>query len=483
MMNAIRFHNLDHRSNLLSETRWSFAHATNSDCELILSGGTCLRVHRVVLAASSPIFAALLAEEVHDSHPVIDLTSFNVDETAAFLTLIYEQPSDEESLVPMSGSVLTQLLGINPQQQDHHQHCNEVEVQTANQLQIPESVSRLINRNKKEALKKSEEGIKRNLIESIKEPGNRCLVCGVKSGNAEDMMKHMFTVHGQASVEEELQLRKFICCDRVFFDKEKWAKHRLRVHFKAVAAIRQSLRCHLCQRDFSFSQELRDSSLDYEADSDGDSWRCPLGCQEQNFVNCKQLSEHLSGCGMLQKLLCPRCGDFLKSNHSEEIQDDVKKKKKIKMNPKRRTRPKTNQCSQCDLTFAKFSLLELHLKREHGIVERYECETCGHTANSLKKAKLHLNVHRGQYKCKLCGKTFAESTALHSHERTHVRRSGLKCEQCDRNFGSEKTLSDHVNSIHRRLRPYKCDLCDFASPMNRGLIRHKNQSHNAGITL
>ena len=56
----------------------------------------------------------------------------------------------------------------------------------------------------------------------------------------------------------------------------------------------------------------------------------------------------------------------------------------------------------------------------------------------------------------------------------------FKCDQCESTFATKYTLKAHVETIHEKLRPLECSLCDKTYPARGGkqsLERHIKKVH------
>ena len=70
-------------------------------------------------------------------------------------------------------------------------------------------------------------------------------------------------------------------------------------------------------------------------------------------------------------------------------------------------------------------------------------------------------------KCKFCKKNFTELPR-------HIAIAHHACILCDKTFTTNQNLNNHVASVHEKLKPHRCDLCNasFASKSHL-MIRHR----------
>ncbi|KAI9930578.1 hypothetical protein ASPWEDRAFT_27098 [Aspergillus wentii DTO 134E9] len=77
--------------------------------------------------------------------------------------------------------------------------------------------------------------------------------------------------------------------------------------------------------------------------------------------------------------------------------------------------------------------------------------------------------------CTVCGYRFTRRSNCREHMKRHdpSRKKTHPCGQCERLFGRRSDLQRHVDSIHRGLRKYGCDLCGRRFTRQDTLSRHR----------
>ncbi|XP_064489874.1 uncharacterized protein LOC135401406 isoform X2 [Ornithodoros turicata] len=85
--------------------------------------------------------------------------------------------------------------------------------------------------------------------------------------------------------------------------------------------------------------------------------------------------------------------------------------------------------------------------------------------------------------CPVCGKVFANSSALTKHKLTHSDERKYVCHLCNKAFKRQDHLNGHMLT-HRNKKPYQCDVegCDKSYCDARSLRRHK-ENHHASVAL
>ena len=96
----------------------------------------------------------------------------------------------------------------------------------------------------------------------------------------------------------------------------------------------------------------------------------------------------------------------------------------------------------------------------------HQCPDCHYSSDREYRLRDHINhVHKGlkPHKCPHCQYSAAQPQTLRDH--IMVIHDGIrpyKCTECVKSYGRPGQLKSHVDSVHRKIRAYKCDLCDYA---------------------
>ncbi|XP_052745592.1 zinc finger protein 43-like [Bicyclus anynana] len=167
-------------------------------------------------------------------------------------------------------------------------------------------------------------------------------------------------------------------------------------------------------------------------------------------------------------------------------------------------------CDICDKRFKDHRRLNVHIRKDHLLEKKYECEVCAADFFSASDRKRHMVTHTGEkkyqcdickksygtkntlrehmrghlndrrYKCELCGKGFVHNCTLRSHmklihfkDNVHAKPDFALCHICDKRFKDEGLLNVHVKKAHLLEKKYECSVCgtDFFSTLD--LRRHK----------
>lgn len=85
---------------------------------------------------------------------------------------------------------------------------------------------------------------------------------------------------------------------------------------------------------------------------------------------------------------------------------------------------------------------------------------------------------RKEFSCPSCPVSFSQKSHLTQHIRTvHEKIRPYKCEHCKRAFGKRYDLLSHVDAVHKKERPHACNLCPKQFAKRSNLTRHIDHMH------
>ena len=171
-----------------------------------------------------------------------------------------------------------------------------------------------------------------------------------------------------------------------------------------------------------------------------------------------------------------------------------------------------NQCDDCKQSFSQKEGLKEHIVANHKVttaLENQEPETKDLVANSraVKSLKLagikrgrkskaekeHMDIDKSikvigmkipnsvsssmqEHKCKLCPKSFYFEGSLKIHMGKMHLKSFL-CAWCNLRFTDKQSCKEHIETVHRKLKKYKCKKCPKAFFLRGTLKKHLDMDH------
>ncbi|XP_077982409.1 zinc finger protein ZFAT-like [Glandiceps talaboti] len=189
---------------------------------------------------------------------------------------------------------------------------------------------------------------------------------------------------------------------------------------------------------------------------------------------------------VLRVFTCPHCNKLFKYRHALAVHILIHKD------------IKPFKCDLCSYASNSSGNLNVHMRKHTG--EKFKCDKCDFTCINKGHLKVHKAKHGSvRYECELCGKKVHHPTELLKHikykhdidkdphakeffERKKMEsRSGRRallyqCNICERKFKTKRDHDIHMY-LHTNEKPFKCDLCDYATarkPYIRAHVRkHK----------
>jgi len=246
------------------------------------------------------------------------------------------------------------------------------------------------------------------------------------------------------------------------------------------------LRCTRCNTVFQNGREKEDH---VQCQGEILHFSCIFRCKKV-FTSFSQLSQHAS------------------QEHRFNINNMLKK---VRGDPAKRT--DTIRCRICHDSHASATALQNHFKLKHGDELPYICDICGHKTHEEIRFKRHMDCHMPErpkeycnicykefrnkvslrthrnmvhklgrkYTCAFCGKILYSSQYLKKHEATHTgeKFKGVVCKFCGKTVEYTK-LKNH-ELTHTGEKPFKCSDCDYRCIQRSNLRIHMKGIHKKDL--
>ena len=177
---------------------------------------------------------------------------------------------------------------------------------------------------------------------------------------------------------------------------------------------------------------------------------------------------------------------------------------------------KPNECGMCGKTVSTKEHLKRHIKMVHDKLKPHKCDICDKTFSQASNLKSHF-VRRHKYdqlpvpnhdvkienleesvsfeqditesvtendnnlsnsKMDNDDQVETENNSALKSSTTNVKSSNpLKCGLCGKSFTMAQSVTRHVRIVHEKIKPYKCDMCEFKTSQPSFLKQHIVRNH------
>ncbi|CAK1543809.1 unnamed protein product [Leptosia nina] len=134
------------------------------------------------------------------------------------------------------------------------------------------------------------------------------------------------------------------------------------------------------------------------------------------------------------------------------------------------------KCPECGIVLLTAEQLHTHLWKTHSVdLELPSCDICGYkTFKRHRLLNIHMKCHRKlrEYSCSVCQKAFKNSNQLSKHMMIHKKDNATACNICKIELTNQRTLREHIDTVHNKLKPFKCSHCDYTCARREVLKLH-----------
>ena len=185
--------------------------------------------------------------------------------------------------------------------------------------------------------------------------------------------------------------------------------------------------------------------------------------------------------------VCYDCDKIFRSDSDfkQHVQDCNENGLSLPDGMKRGRKPKLkepeldNTCEMCGATYTSQSSLGSHISRVHKD-RSITCNDCGKIfQNNHKFGDHRTKVHGEEKPCPECGIVFREYALRRHIRRIHTNKSfHILCPDCGKQLQDKRRLLRHKIEVHLKLKPFKCDECEFMCASISNLNLHRKNIHN-----
>lgn len=76
-----------------------------------------------------------------------------------------------------------------------------------------------------------------------------------------------------------------------------------------------------------------------------------------------------------------------------------------------------------------------------------------------------------KFGCEICGQTFSVFSAMNQHKLIHEAERKFSCSLCPKTFKGMSGVKQHISSFHYKIKPYKCQVCDYSYALKGDMQR------------
>jgi hypothetical protein len=266
--------------------------------------------------------------------------------------------------------------------------------------------------------------------------------------------------------------------DERFESKLSTNYHRDRQNVVIVHLKKQYFPCTECKQKFLLRKLLQNHVKKFHDEK-----------QELQNTKCDQLSQ--SGSSLQSHLDDTDDGDEIKETDYQckicerTFPREANLKRHI-ANTHAEIKPTTFRCNICEKVFERKVYLYHHIKRLHSSKKEarpYQCHLCStFNASTDRDLRRHIeSVHEKlrPFKCGKCKKKFTFKRTLQRHMRhVHEKIKPFECHLCELKCSQRISLQTHIKTVHAKLKPFQCKICEMSFALANNCRIHVRDVHS-----
>ncbi|XP_014229957.1 gastrula zinc finger protein XlCGF7.1-like [Trichogramma pretiosum] len=147
-------------------------------------------------------------------------------------------------------------------------------------------------------------------------------------------------------------------------------------------------------------------------------------------------------------------------------------------------KPTTYYCCACEARYEEHAAFQRHLldaEAHPRLRRRYVCDLCPSAYATKSGLRQHrVARHEAPHQCRICPKRYGKPSQLAQHlAAVHLGRRQFRCGECGRGFAREDNLRQHRAVLHQGLKRFLCDRCPEAFGLKVTLKLHVARVHDA----
>ena len=226
--------------------------------------------------------------------------------------------------------------------------------------------------------------------------------------------------------------------------------------------IKSLLLCYICNKPFSDQRSLYAHRLSHRSERYSKCDECKFRCNTARRLECHKLEHKIDSVYRCEK--CEKC--FITSFHLYQHDTNI------------HAGIKPFGCSKCE--YRTYTVQNL---QRHELKHKLTCPICNEIFSQCRDlnkhmTRLHLPVPK-PHNCSECDVSFPRQSLLVAHQATHTSLKSFLCNVCDKCYPSDFALRRHVYRVHPKETKHVCKICGQRFKVKYELRRHEVK-HSGG---